>query len=57
MTDSLILDCDNSIQNGGALAPDGDFLCNMPCTGNNAEMCGGPNRVGVYSYGFGNGTA
>ena len=22
----------------------------MPCAGNNAEMCGGPNRLNVFNY-------
>jgi hypothetical protein len=25
--------------------------CNMPCTGNSAEICGGPNALSVYSCG------
>ena len=42
--------CDNSYHNGGGPAPDGNALCNMPCNGNTAETCGGPNRLSVYSY-------
>ena len=54
---TLRSDCDNSIQNGGTLAPDGDALCNMPCSGNKAQSCGCKNRLDVYSYGHGNETA
>ena len=51
------IDCDNSLQNGGTIAPDGNLQCNMKCDGNSAETCGGPNRLDLYSYGYGNGTA
>lgn len=27
--------------------------CNMPCNGNAAQMCGGPDRLNVYRYGAG----
>jgi hypothetical protein len=40
--------CDNSIQNGGALANEG---CTMLCNGNQSEYCGGPNRLNVYAFG------
>lgn len=36
--------------NGGGPAPDGNALCDMPCKGNSAETCGGPNRLDVYQY-------
>ncbi|KAE9367654.1 glycoside hydrolase family 55 protein [Stipitochalara longipes BDJ] len=49
--------CDNSIHNGGNLAPEGDIFCNMPCSGNSSQICGGNSRLVVYAYGFGNGTA
>jgi len=49
--------CDNALQNGGTIAPDGNAQCNMKCAGNTAETCGGPNRLDLYSYGYGNGTA
>ncbi|KAK2464992.1 hypothetical protein APHAL10511_003068 [Amanita phalloides] len=39
--------CGNQLANGAALAPAAD--CNMPCAGNSAEACGGPNRLSVYS--------
>ena len=29
----------------------------MPCDGNPAETCGGPNRLDLYTFGYGNGTA
>jgi hypothetical protein len=38
--------CGNTIQNGGAPASSTD--CNMPCNGNTAYMCGGPNRINLY---------
>jgi hypothetical protein len=46
-----IIDCGNTIVNGGGPAPDGNALCNMKCDGNAAETCGGPNRLDLYSYG------
>ncbi|OBT50969.1 hypothetical protein VE04_08835 [Pseudogymnoascus sp. 24MN13] len=42
--------CGNAFANGGALAPDGNALCNMPCDGNAAETCGGPDRLNVFFY-------
>jgi hypothetical protein len=47
-------DCGNAIANGGAPAADG---CNMVCNGNTTEMCGGPNRLNVYSLGASQTTA
>ncbi|KAF8242298.1 hypothetical protein K440DRAFT_591049 [Wilcoxina mikolae CBS 423.85] len=43
--------CDNSLKNGGGPAPDGNTGCNMPCNGNALEMCGGSNRLNMYSFG------
>ncbi|KAF8534900.1 putative glyoxal oxidase precursor [Trichophaea hybrida] len=43
--------CDNTLKNGGGPAPDGSTGCNMPCNGNAAEMCGGSNRLNMYSFG------
>lgn len=40
--------CGNEIGNGGAPAAATD--CNMVCTGNPLEFCGGPNRLNVYNY-------
>lgn len=44
------IDCGNSLQNGGAPAPDGTTGCNMACAGNSAETCGGSNRLDLYSH-------
>ncbi|KAG8750673.1 hypothetical protein FRC14_000318 [Serendipita sp. 396] len=38
--------CDNDFYNTGAPAPGGD--CNMMCTGDSTESCGGPVRLSVY---------
>jgi hypothetical protein len=46
--------CGNALENGGALAPDGNALCNMACNGNSLEVCGGPNRLTMFQY---NGTS
>ena len=45
--------CDNSLHNGGGPAVDGNAQCDMACNGNAAEMCGGPNRLNMYSYSSG----
>jgi hypothetical protein len=42
--------CDNSFQPGGVIAPDGETGCSMACNGNTTQMCGGANRLNVYSY-------
>ncbi|KAI1093594.1 putative glyoxal oxidase [Rostrohypoxylon terebratum] len=39
--------CGNSISNGAAPAEDG---CNMSCSGNKSEVCGGSNRLNVYDF-------
>ena len=49
--------CGNSFANGGGPAPDGNIGCNMPCKGNSAEICGGSNRLDVYTYGVSNSSA
>lgn len=41
--------CGNAILNGGACADQSS--CYMPCKGNTAETCGGPNRLNVYYAG------
>ena len=46
----VVADCGNSIGGSGGPAADGDALCNMPCSGNSEQMCGGPNRLNVYEY-------
>ena len=40
-------DCDNNFQNYGAPVTDG---CTMACHGSDSEICGGGNRLNVYSY-------
>ena len=39
--------CSNVIGSGSAKTPAGD--CNMGCSGNSSEACGGPNRLTVFS--------
>src|SRR5207248_1364864 len=41
--------CDNVLRNGGGPAPDGSTGCNMACNGNAAEICGGANRLSLYT--------
>ncbi|CAM1501446.1 Fc.00g034300.m01.CDS01 [Cosmosporella sp. VM-42] len=49
--------CGNSLANDNTMAPDGNVQCNMKCNGNSTEICGGPNRLDIYTYGKANGTA
>jgi hypothetical protein len=42
--------CDNQLEHGGGPAPDGNAQCDMTCNGNPSEICGGPNRLNMYSY-------
>lgn len=42
--------CDSQLRNGGGPAPDGNAGCDMACTGNGGEMCGGPNRLELYQF-------
>lgn len=42
--------CDNALRNGGGPAPDGSAWCDMRCNGNKAEICGGGDRLDLYSY-------
>ena len=42
--------CDNKLENGGGPASDGSAECDMSCNGNPSEICGGPNRLNMYSY-------
>jgi hypothetical protein len=42
--------CDNQIRNAGGPAPDGEAQCNMPCNGNQTDMCGGSNRLTLFKY-------
>ena len=46
----LSADCDNQLENGGGPAPDGGAGCNMACSGNAAETCGGSDRLDLYQY-------
>jgi hypothetical protein len=41
--------CDNYVRNAAPKEPETD--CSMACAGNAGEMCGGPNRLNVYSKG------
>ncbi|KAK2028981.1 WSC-domain-containing protein [Colletotrichum zoysiae] len=40
--------CDNVIHEPGKLAPDGAAGCNMACSGNTSETCGGTSREEVF---------
>ncbi|EUC35845.1 hypothetical protein COCVIDRAFT_88427 [Bipolaris victoriae FI3] len=40
--------CDNFVRMGGAPAQS-ESECNTKCAGNQAETCGGPNRMSIYS--------
>lgn len=40
--------CGNDILSGGTLA-DWDFDCNRPCSGNRTEICGGDDKLSIYS--------
>lgn len=42
--------CGNTFTNGGGPAPDGNAGCNMNCNGNTYEVCGGPDRLNVFTY-------
>lgn len=46
--------CDNQLRNQGQPAPDGNTGCNMPCNGNQTEMCGGPDRLTLWRFYTGN---
>jgi hypothetical protein len=43
--------CDTVVRNNHGLAPDGNTGCDMACSGNAGETCGGPNRLNVYAAG------
>jgi len=43
--------CDTKLENYGGPASDGSVGCNMACNGNTAEICGGQNRLSMYSLG------
>ena len=40
--------CGMSIEAGGASTPASE--CNMLCSGDNTQYCGGPNRLNLYAY-------
>ncbi|OBT82398.1 hypothetical protein VE02_09582 [Pseudogymnoascus sp. 03VT05] len=40
--------CDNQVRNAGHLATDAVSLCNMPCSGDSTQTCGGPDRLTMY---------
>jgi hypothetical protein len=42
--------CGSALVNGAALAG-ADNQCNMPCSGNSSEICGGPSRMSIYAVG------
>lgn len=42
--------CGDTLENGSGPASDGNALCDMACTGDSSETCGGPNRLDLYSY-------
>ena len=41
--------CGESVAKDGALARPGSE-CNARCHGNTSQVCGGPDRMGVYTY-------
>jgi len=45
---SFLIVCGSAISNGGAPAPAAD--CNMVCSGDGTEFCGGPNKLNVYNF-------
>lgn len=40
--------CGNAILNSGVAKPSQD--CLLPCSGNQSELCGGPNHITIYSF-------
>lgn len=40
--------CDNQIRNTGHLATDSVTKCNMPCSGDTTQICGGSDRLTMY---------
>ncbi|KAL0943138.1 WSC domain-containing protein [Colletotrichum truncatum] len=41
--------CGNNLLNGGGLASDGEKQCDMLCAGDSKFICGGPNRLNIYT--------
>ncbi|KAJ7113154.1 galactose oxidase [Mycena epipterygia] len=46
MVGALVVVCDDFIENSAPSAPITD--CDLPCTGDSAESCGGPNRLNIF---------
>lgn len=47
--------CGNTIQNSNT--PTSPSACNMPCTGNKTELCGGSNAINLYKANSGSGAS
>ena len=45
--------CGNELTNGASLSSY-STQCNMPCSGADGEVCGGPNAITLYSSALGN---
>ncbi|KAL8845777.1 MAG: hypothetical protein Q9221_009086 [Calogaya cf. arnoldii] len=43
--------CGNKLQSGSVAAPSNE--CKAPCTGDKSEICGGDNRLNLYTFGTG----
>jgi hypothetical protein len=43
--------CDNAFRNGGLPETDSITKCDMACSGDPNEICGGSNRLSVYTFG------
>ena len=41
--------CGDSLENGSVLAPAGGWQCDMTCSGNANEYCGGGDRIAIYN--------
>ena len=46
LTRIYIIDCGATVSGGSALTAAGD--CNMPCSGNATQACGGPDRLTLF---------
>lgn len=40
-----MIDCGNALNPN---TPEPSTDCNMPCSGNSSEACGGPNRLNIF---------
>jgi hypothetical protein len=45
---SILTDCDSQLRNGATPIPESS--CDMVCSGNSSEICGGPNALSLYYY-------